>query len=302
MNLKQIADHLVTNRRALRSRKGKPCPVCGHSDQHCVAMDDGSAAFCPKSDGAGSVKRYGEYGYLYIFDTGLSTRDVAMLPPVRKQPELSDEELHAIWNPRAILWWRDAGAEVGRLALVLGVASWSLSELCVGWDGKAWTFPERNGEGLIVGVNRRFEDGGKRCATGSHRGLTYSETWSDNPGPILLVEGGSDTAAGITLGLAVIGRPSNTGGVAMLVKMLADTDRKVIAIGERDRKADGRWPGMDGAKGVSSALAKKFMRQVACRLLPGGAKDLRAWFLSQRLDVSDCDACFAAGQALVKGW
>ena len=302
MTPKEVADYLIANRRAMRTRRGLECPVCGHRDGYCLRMNDGSAALCAKADGTGSVKRYGEYGHLYLMDTGLATRDVAMLPTVKRKRDRTDKELHAIWAPRARHWWKDNGAEVGRLAVILGVAEWALAELCVGWDGKSWTFPERNGAGLIVGINRRFEDGAKRCATGSRRGLTYSETWADNAGPVLLVEGGSDVAAGITLGLAVVGRPSNVGGVDMLRVLLKGSDKRVVVVGERDKKVDGRWPGMDGAKSVSVGLAKRLGRSVSCRLLPGGAKDLRAWLLAQRLDLTLREVCFAAGAGLVKGW
>ncbi len=300
MTPREIANYLIANRRALRSRKSRRCPVCGHFDQHCVVMDDGSAALCPKSDGAGAVKRYGAYGSLYLLASG---QTMATLPPVKTQPakELTDAELHAKWAPRARHWWQGHGAEVGRLALVLGVAAWSLDELKCGWDGRAWVFPERNGEGLIVGVSRRFEDGTKRCATGSRRGLTYSDEWASNPGPALLVEGGSDVAAGITLGLAVIGRPSNVGGIDMLRVLLNGNDKHVVVVGERDKKPDGRWPGMEGAKSVAMGLQKRLKRAVGCRLLPG-AKDLRAWLNAQSLDVANREVCFAAGMELVKGW
>ena len=302
MTPKEIADHLIQNRKSQRTRRGNPCPVCGHSDGHCLRMDDDSAALCPKTDGAGSVRRYGEYGFLYVLSSGLLEQPL-MLNPVKQRRERTHAELHALWAPRAKQWWRDSGAATGRLAGILGVAEWSLNELKVGWDGKAWTFPERNADGLIIGVNRRFEDGHKRCATGSRRGLTFSDTWSEGEGPVLIVEGGSDVAAGLTMGMAAIGRPNNTGGVAMLQKLLAGCDRHIIVIGERDRKPDKihpdtmRWPGMDGVKRVASQLSKKGMR-VGGRLLPGTAKDLRAWFLASGMNRCDREECFALGREL----
>ena len=276
MTPKEVADYLIANRRALRTRRGRKCPVCGSTGGWCLRMEDESAALCPKSNGTGSVQKYGEYGYLYLLGSGLLNADAATLPRVEKRRDRTDKELHALWAPRARHWWKGQEAQVGKLAAVLGVASWALDELLCGWDGKAWTFPERNADGLIIGVNRRFEDGGKRCATGSRRGLTYSETWADNPGPVLLVEGQSDAATGITLGVAVIGRPSNTGGVAMLGKLLGrHPERRVVVMGERDRKADGRAPGVDGGRSVCQALTRRLGSRVGVRLPPDGAKDLR---------------------------
>jgi len=136
--------------------------------------------------------------------------------PVVKDPGRTDRKMDALWRPRAKRWRDQGRSEVGRLALQIGVRVSALNELRTGWDGKAWTFPERNGEGLIVGVTRRFEDGKKLCAKGSRRGLTYSPAWPRVSGTILIVEGASDVAAGITLGLVTIGRPSNRGGRDML--------------------------------------------------------------------------------------
>ena len=63
-------------------------------------------------------------------------------------------------------------------------------------------------DGRIIGINRRFRDGSKKHLKGTKRGLTYAEDWATTDGPILLPEGGSDTAALLTMGLAAIGRPS----------------------------------------------------------------------------------------------
>lgn len=220
--------------------------------------------------------------------------------PVVKNPERTDQELDDIWKPRAKRWEEQGGSEVGRLALSLGVSVSALRQLWTGWDGKAWTFPERNGTGLIVGVSRRFEDGAKRCAKGSRRGLTYSSKRYERKGPVLIVEGASDVAAGITLDLAAVGRPSNSGGRDMLAELFRTSDRKLIVIAERDQKADRRWPGMEGAQRIAKGLGKAIGRMVSARLLPDGAKDLRAWLRSAGVDVSDAEACREAGEALLR--
>jgi hypothetical protein len=175
----------------------------------------------------------------------------------------------------------------------------ALRELSAGWDGRAWTFPERNGDGLIVGVSRRFEDGAKRCAVGSRRGLSYSDGWRETDGPVLIVEGASDVAAGITLGLSTIGRPSNIGGRKMLTNLLRNSERKLIVIGERDRKPDGRWPGMEGCKSIAAGLGKTLGRVVSARLLPDDAKDLRAWLRGTGIDTLDVEACRQTGKILL---
>ncbi len=263
-------------------------------------MNDDSAALCPKTDGTGSVRKYGEYGYLYMLSTGLL--DAQCLPPVKKVRSRTDEEMDTLWRPRVKRWREQGRSEVGRLALVLGVSVSALRELATGWDGKAWTIPERNGTGLIVGVSRRFEDGAKRCAKGSRRGLTYSSKWKMLCGPVLIVEGASDVAAGITLGLAAVGRPSNTGGRDMLAELFRTSERKLIVIGERDRKPDGRWPGMEGRNSIAAGLGKRLGRIVIARLLPDDAKDLRVWLAGTGVEASNVEACRRVGGELVSAW
>ena len=69
-------------------------------------------------------------------------------------------------------------AMVKTLAEQLGVGSDSLLKLGIGWKitESCWTFPERDADGQIIGIVRRFLDGKKLCEKGSKRGLTYHAT------------------------------------------------------------------------------------------------------------------------------
>ena len=177
-----------------------------------------------------------------------------------------------------------------KLAKALGVTPESLRLLHVGWrthDGNdergCWTFPEMDADGRVVGINRRYIDGSKRMIAGGQRGLYLPAGWRERPGPILICEGPTDAAALTAMGLAGIGRPSATGGVEHLAELLADVpkDRKIIVLGERDRKESGKWPGRDGAVGVAQKLTAKLGRKVLWALPPDGAKDVRAWLMAQ---------------------
>jgi hypothetical protein len=285
---RQMADYLIANRLQTRTRHGKPCPVCGHVDW-CLRTEDGSVALCARSDGVGSVKRYGEYGFLHILTPGLTDLTFPCPSSAPKRQQRADWELHDHWCPLVGKWINSGKPLLGALAEELGVCASSLSELSVGWDGEAWTFPERNGKGMIVGISRRLKGGVKRSARGGRRGLTYSHAWCECDGPILVVEGASDVAAGITLGLAVVGRPSNVGGKEMLADLLRDVFRKVVVVGERDKKDNGRWPGMEGCRTVAAYLGKTLRRTVSARLLPDNAKDLRSW-LNGRVEHSLADS------------
>ncbi len=233
----------------------------------------------------------------------------------------------------ATINWADEAQQLARqltndrldeLATSLGVTVDALKAVGVGWataddlrrygaSGAKWkqnppdgafAFPERDGNGRITGVSLRTVDGRKSAPskdrTGARRGLIIPATWKDRPGPVLVVEGASDVAACEALQLRAIGRPSNTGGADDLAELLAGID--AILIGENDKKADGSWPGRDGAKLASAKLATAWGKSVAWALPSEDAKDIRA-HLSQLvdsgLDLSDADACKQAGAELL---
>lgn len=168
-----------------------------------------------------------------------------------------------------------------QLAEELGVAPEALRSLGLGWhDGRqCWTFPERDGRGQVIGISTRYRDGGKGFLNGGHRGLYYPAGWQPDSGSLLIVEGASDTAGGLSAGLSIVGRPSCTGGVKHLVELLRDApaDCKIVVVGEMDAKPDGSWPGKDGAVDVATQLATHLAREVGWILPPDGHKDLRAW-------------------------
>jgi hypothetical protein len=216
------------------------------------------------------------------------------------QPKrLTDAEQHGILEPLAVAWASAGITKLKTLAGELGVSLTALAQLQTGWDGQAWTNPEKNHLGQIVGIKRRLPDT-KLYHVGGRAGLTYCSNWQTYGGPVFVVEGASDTAAGLTMGLAVIGRPSNVGGIECLAKLLRSvsdtTDRRIIFVAERDRKKHEElkpkiqllhdpnckgcrkcWPGMAGAKSSATELSKKLGRIVNWSFAPGNQKDLRAW-------------------------
>ena len=95
----------------------------------------------------------------------------------------------------------------------------------------------------------------------------------------------------------MVGRPSNTGGVQYLAKLLAtDTTRKVIVMGERDRKENGLYPGAEGAERVAGQLTKRLRQnKVSWKMPPDGAKDLRTWLNTQLTSLGVEDEILAKG-------
>lgn len=150
--------------------------------------------------------------------------------------------------------------------------------------GGGWTIPEKDGKGKVIGVARRFLGGGRKgFLGGGNRGLTHADDW-DTGGPILIVEGASDTAVGCELGFSVIGKPSNLGGADLLADLLRDvpSDRRIISMGENDskRQPDGTVlrPGASGAVAIGRHLANSLNRQIEIAEKPPAlAKDLCEW-------------------------
>jgi hypothetical protein len=177
--------------------------------------------------------------------------------------------------------WRQVAEHGGwleHLSDQLGVSVEALLRFGVGWNPQesVWTWPLRDAGGRIVGVNRRFLDGAKRVMPGTHVGLyvpeglihTYRSLWTF---PLLLVEGGSDAAAGHDLGLPTIGRFSCTGQQDMLADLVRTIRPGVVVI-----VADADGPGRFGAERLAHTL-RPLVRALKIVEPPAIHKDLRAW-------------------------
>ena len=315
---KIAADRLIRSRKATRARRGRLCPVCQHPDW---CLFDEAAALCARSNGAGSAGKFGQYGYLYLLRE--SQPGAEAIP--RPKPEQSAANLDRWIRPIAQRAYQDAQALRQKAADELGVSVAALDLLRCGvaqWSGRpCWTFPERDAAGLVIGMQyRAWGTGDKWQLLGGRRGLYYARDWLAVPGPVHLVEGASDTAAGIDEALCVVGRPSNSGGLRYLVRLLANVDRRIYVYGERDKKEHEDlkpavrerhepgcrgcplcWPGMAGAQRVVDELRDKLPKLGVYLKLPGsGAKDLRAQHLvaRRRLDIGSQVEGKAAGTLL----
>lgn len=188
-------------------------------------------------------------------------------------------------------------ALAAELADLLGIPVDVLAELSVGWCAarSAWSFPERDFTGRVIGIMFRDRDGAKLAGAGHKRGLTVPKSLPSLPDSVLVVEGSSDVAAALAMGLAAVGRPAAAAGADLVGELLRG--REVLVVGERDEK-NGKWPGRDGARTVAQALAKSWDQPVAWTLPPEGAKDLRTWFNAE--DVHGPEACAEAGRRLLE--
>jgi hypothetical protein len=218
------------------------------------------------------------------------------------------------WHAEARKMFEHSRAKSTRetLAASLGVSELSLRQLGVGFGADRREFsswPERRPDGQVVGIVRRYEDGGKKTMRWSRHGLYFAVNGFQTPDVVLCPEGGSDSAALLTIGLYAIGRPSNVAGVDMLItKIRAINPLKVIVLGERDEKPEKRGdpktpscpaecngcmicaPGIIGMNLTAARLRESLRKIQIHSRLPEG-KDVRAW-LNQRRGNGDLAAAF----------
>ena len=119
--------------------------------------------------------------------------------------------------------------------------------------------------------------------------MFYTPNWYTHPGPVFIVEGGSDVAACESNNLNAIGRASNVHGGEWIKKMIKQCcpEKLIIVVGERDENPGKRgtvssctancrgcafcWPGYYGMKKVAAELG----RRAVGVLVPPGSKDMR---------------------------
>jgi hypothetical protein len=221
--------------------------------------------------------------------------------PVRQLPTNVSRKEQPVLNPHILLKkWRhmSGNGPLPLLAAQLGVTPLALETLgCLRTHYyKTWAFPMRSGDNHVVGIRLRSEDGRKWAEKGSHQGLFMPQC---EPQPTAyIVEGPTDAAAALSLGVYAIGRPSCSGGMFDIQRVISRLNiKRVVIIGDSDEdklRPDGSHfnPGVDGARNLSEVLGIPN----CVLLLP--CKDMRQ-FLSQGGDRTTLD--YLASQCLWRG-
>ncbi len=235
-----------------RVDKGHRCPICGH-DTWCLLGT--SIVICMRivSDKTKAFKG-GEVGYIHDY----GDKPVNRPPPHEKAPKIN--------TIRVLNEWKRAYPK--RLALLadnLGVSIKSLDDLeCVtaGEWVAAWGFPMFDGYGNYIGIRVRNLAGNKWAVTGSQAGIFVPRISPEKR--MFVVEGPTDTAAGLTLGYYTIGRPSCSGGVPhVMAHARRHKVSEIVIISDNDD------PGIRGARDLQRYL------EVASCVLVLPTKDLR---------------------------
>jgi len=270
--------------RSYEVTRREPCPVCG---KHSWCLHGHGIAICHRTqEGAKATWSLGG-GAGHVHD--LDGRTDIMLAPrtPRKATKPKPSKDWASITQRACDEAQRPGSDhLERLAKQWGVGHWVIDALGIGWHGGTWATPEKNAAAEVVGISRRRPDGKKFMVAGSSRGLYFTAGWANGSGPICIVEGVSDAAALLNLGISVVGRSAASPGTSELdelAKLLEHTE-EIIVVGENDQKPDGTWPGRDGAEHTARGLADRLGRPIGWCLCLDDAKDARAWVAMQDED------------------
>lgn len=285
-----------------RARRGDPCPIC-QRETSC-SQSPGGLRFCWGASGDANG-----WKFLRKLDNGFSlyvhsdqargdpepARHRGKCKPAQSDDKLTHEQLFSLLERH-----RCKRTDWRFFADQLSIHPGGLSRIGAGRvpgrgpesAGGYWLTPERDENGLLVGLQRRFDDGTKKAYPGGSRGLCYPfVTDGLNTSVILVVEGHSDTAAAVGLGLFAVGRPSNVGGAAPIAKLTQHAVQRcgsrLLLVGENDRKPSGLWPGKEGVEKVGTALANFLGGEVFTAFPPAGVKDLRGWVRSLLLSPRD---------------
>jgi len=253
-----------------------PCQICEKPDW-CTISADGAAACCMRVE---SERRLGNGGWLHK-----QGRDM-LGAPMRAQGAPPKPQRYLGADVVGDRWARWAGTttdgQVAELATALGVSAESLRAVgaCWAWPHEAWGFPMFDGDEEFAGMRLRSIEGDKWALRGSRQGLFLPDMKACDEA--LVVEGPTDTAAGVSLGFHTIGRPSCTGGVREIRAFCRKRGIRRLSI-----LADNDGPGIRGAR----TLAKQVRMQTRIVVLP--AKDLREW-LRYGATKQALEACLAA--------
>ncbi|TWU07755.1 toprim domain-containing protein [Stieleria varia] len=282
--------------------RGHPCPRCGGHDRfaafdqlpirggvHCRRCFTRGTDPRP-GDGISTVRWMLGCGFVDALrwiadqlgiDTTLSTKhsSLASASPTiaAPRPSISNDEVGR-WTAVAKTAYRDMpGSMRDQLAASLGVTTQSLDHLRVGLDQStgASTWPMRDADGNVIGVRMRDwrRTGQKWSLIGSHSGLFFHRVRpNDVPrGRLFIVEGASDTAAALSMGLWAIGRASCSSSSRFVLDYVRrHTPEKITLIADNDEA------GIGGARRLATQIQHRGHR-VEILIPPSEYSDLRQW-------------------------
>lgn len=262
----------MTNGEWERVTKTKPCEICKrpngeHVSKWCGRLRDGSGAVCMFVESKYPTKNGGYFHRLGNSNgKAVSHAGNGRIAKIVDMAWLSETYRKAATS-----------AMVVKLAVHLGVSFDSLRAFDTGWDGETATTPMRIASRKIVGIQRRWPDGTKRCVNGSKGGL-FIPNGLNGASPLFVVEGVSDAEALYTIGLSVVG-VYNAGANGEEVVTFA-AGREIVIVADNDAKLK---RGFIGGRIRTARLCKQLRKaklDVTMIHPPKNLKDARQWVQS----------------------
>lgn len=198
--------------------------------------------------------------------------------PIRKAIEDKPIDAQGMWQK----WLeRTDFHHLDGFGMSLGVDTDCLKAIGCAWSTfGAWAFPMRDANGKMIGIRLRNEEGHKWAVKGSKAGLFIPGEYSYLPDrTAYLVEGPTDLAAAMTIGLRAFGRAACIGQEPFILQYVAQQkiERLVIVTDNDD-------PGIRGAEKLQSMLAIH-----SCLWIPP-TKDIRE-FVNLGGDYNTMQSC-----------
>lgn len=250
----------------VRVTRQNPCPRC-RRERFCVLLDGGRLLLCTKTE-AGSIRpsRDGS-GWLHV----LQDDPARPRGPRTVKLEAPAPDLRPIVE-RAIAATPESWLE--RLANRLGLPAPGGVE-ALRMLGAHRERPDVAGfpmtrRGRVVGIRYRSTSGSKWARKGGKEGA-FVPTGLDPGSPVWIVEGPSDAAALLAIGLQAIGRPSATGHDVVVEAVRTLKPPACVVVADHDVEHD---VGQRTADELATRCAL-LVPSVMIVLPPGDAKDSR---------------------------
>lgn len=256
---------MINRHKWIRVKPKDRCKICGKPD-YCTYAPEAGLALCmrvesdrPSTNALGGwIHRTGDSPRPYV----PTVRSVSRIPAIAPTPI----DLAGQWER----WLKKTdGYHVDGFAMSLGVDTDSLIALgCAwadrewadpqkrGWASPAWVFPMKDATGNVIGIRVRGEQGGKWAVKGSQNGLFIPDRESETDQTLWIVEGPTDCAAALTLGLNAIGRPSCSACDDLVVAFIREQKiRRAVIISDNDKPDKlGVVAGVRGAAKLQDAM------------------------------------------------
>ena len=220
-----------------RVSKENPCTICNKIDW-CTFLPEKNIACCMRVPSGKHSRNDG-----YIHPLNGDCKQVYVKPEAPEQ-FIDCEYLMKKFSDDT------RESDIESLACKLGVSLESLKSIgCQRANAhKSFAFPMYDGFGEMVGIRLRKDNGGKFAIRGSHQGVFLAK---DQPSKTTyIVEGVSDLAALLTIGLFGFGRPSCSGCVDTINGTLKRLrSKRVVIVSDSDE------PGLRGADSLQKSLS-----------------------------------------------